>query len=206
MAQKATDPSPLMSKRQARPPLGYYPEKAAELTAYFLIKIGSAMSKLKLVKLLYLAERRHAERFNCPMFLDRHFAIKHGPVPTTALSGIDGDVDQDVWPNYITRTGHSIAVKEGVQLESLGNLSEADRQIADELLGKFGSMTSTQIRNWTHKHLPEYREKEAALEAEPEDGRKRFEIMPADMARGFGHRSPQKFARAVAAARAIGGK
>ena len=185
--------------------LGFDVAKAAELSAYLLIKSSGSLSKLKLVKLLYLAERKHAETYGFPMFLDRYFAVKHGPICSRALAGLDGEADQEVWSKFVVRADMrpdgkrrplTIALAPGVSEASFQNLSTADREIADELLREHGKRQAFHLRAWTHSELPEYREKK------PKDGR-RIEITPSDMARGFGHPDPQQFAKAVEEIRSL---
>ncbi len=151
------------------------------------------MQKLKLAKLLYLAERSCAEKHGHVMFHDRYFAIKHGPIPTQALSGIDGLADQDAWSPNLERDGNMVRARPERTVEDLDHLSVADRRIGDELLAKFGGhdgMTASQIRAWTHTSLPEYKAKAAALAA----GRSSVEMTPLDLAVGIGHADPQEFA------------
>ena len=58
---------------------GYDAALAAQVAAVFLIREGGSMDKLKLVKLMYLAERGSVERHRRPMFFDENFSLEHGP-------------------------------------------------------------------------------------------------------------------------------
>ena len=42
------------------------------------------------------------------------------------------------------------------------HISKSDISILQEVWDKFGGMTTSQIRAWTHKHCPEYEEVEAS--------------------------------------------
>ena len=46
-------------------------KKAAQAAAYFLLRAGGPLTVLKLMKLLYLAERGSFERYGTPMIGDR---------------------------------------------------------------------------------------------------------------------------------------
>lgn len=175
---------------------GYDVQKAAQLSAYLVSRSGGSMSKLKLAKLLYLSERRCAEVWGVPMFFDRHYSVKDGPICSNALDGVNGKADQDEWSRYLELTDiKTVKLVRPIDVEEeLGYLSEADIEIADELLGRFGSMDAAQIRRWTHKFLPEY----------TEVARSRVEITPEAMAKAIGLASPKGFAASVAEARARG--
>src|SRR5262249_4456344 len=79
-------------------------EKAAEATMFFLSRERTEPTVLKLLKLLYLAERTSIERREVPIFGGRYFSMKHGPVPSDAYTLMDGqgmEVDQKVWDELI---------------------------------------------------------------------------------------------------------
>ena len=172
---------------------GYDPLKAAQLSAYLLAKSGGSMSKLKLSKLLYLSERECVEGWGLPMFFDEYFSVKDGPICSHALDGVNGKADRAVWHRYVVaKDRRTVVLADAINVEEdLRQLSEADVEVANKILTKFGHMTPTEIRRWTHDFLPEY----------TEVAEKRIEITPEAMARGIGLASPEEFALAVAESR-----
>lgn len=144
----------------AAPLIGFRSKKAAQLAAYFVDKAGGCIDKLKLIKLLYLAERKHLADYEMPMLLDELYSLPHGPICSSSLNAIDGTIHDEIWGGYIARHGRDriFAVKNRVEREELDELSEADLEIADETWSRFGEMRTWQLRNWTHDNCPEYTE------------------------------------------------
>jgi uncharacterized phage-associated protein len=171
------------------PLVGYRSEKAAQVVAFFLLKGGGKMDKLKIVKLLYLAERESAEHRGRPMLYDEYYSLKHGPVCSNSLNGLNGGLDTEVWSLYIAKDGRKdVYVCHGVSFEKLDQISRSDQLIVNGVWESFGWMTASQIRNWTHQHCPEY--------VEVEKGR--LPITLRQMAIAIGYPDPNAFENAVA--------
>ena len=81
-------------------------ERKATQAAAFLLKIrGGRMSYLKLIKLLYLADRAALARWGRPITTDRHVSMNHGPVLSRVLDLVnDGDApgEEVVWDAAVT--------------------------------------------------------------------------------------------------------
>lgn len=134
--------------------LGFDHSKSVQVVAFFVRKAGGMADKLKLVKLLYLAERLSFRKRGKPMNFDSYFSLPHGPIGSSALNGMDGLLDDSAWEAvHQADNRQDVTLVEDV---SEDRLSRADRVILDEIWGEFGHMTASQIRNWTHLHCPEY--------------------------------------------------
>ena len=55
-------------------------KKATQVINYLTKKEGGQINKLKLIKLVYLADRYHLRRYGRPMVNDAYFAMPLGPV------------------------------------------------------------------------------------------------------------------------------
>jgi len=55
-------------------------KKATQAINYLTKKEGGQIDKLKLMKLIYFADRYHLRRYGRPMFNDTYFAMRLGPV------------------------------------------------------------------------------------------------------------------------------
>ena len=146
--------------------------KASQAAAYFLYRSGPAMqmSVLKLMKLLYLAERRSFERYCEPMIGDRLVSMPQGPVLSNTYNHMNGELDSVAggWDSWIgDREGHDLALKNPDQLispeESLLELSDSDLEILNEIWNDFGHMSKYQIRDYTHKHCPEWQDPRGSM-------------------------------------------
>ncbi|MEY2884232.1 MAG: hypothetical protein RL490_1956 [Pseudomonadota bacterium] len=134
--------------------LGFDHLKSVQTVAYFVRKAGGTAEKLKLVKLLYLAERESFRRRGKPMNFDSYLSLPHGPVASSALNGMDHLLDNDAWDALDQASNRRDITIVGDVTED--HLSRADRSILDDTWNEFGGMTASQIRNWTHDHCPEY--------------------------------------------------
>lgn len=138
--------------------LGFDHLKSVQMVAFFVRKAGGRAEKLKLVKLLYLAERRSFQRRGKPMNFDSYFSLPHGPVVSSALNGMDHLLEDASWDALAQADNRKDITVNGEVAEN--RLSLADRAILEATWDEFGGMTASQIRNWTHEHCPEYVEVE----------------------------------------------
>lgn len=134
--------------------LGFDHLKSVQTVAYFVRKAGGSIEKLKLIKLIYLAERQSIQRRGRPMNFDSYLSLPHGPIASSALNGIDHKFTRSEWDALeIAENKRDVSIATEV---SDDHLSRSDRAILDAIWGQFGAMTASKIRNWTHKHCPEY--------------------------------------------------
>src|SRR5947209_5839301 len=64
-------------------------DKAIQVVAHLLSRLGTT-DKVKLMKLVYLADREHFIRHGYPITGDQPYAMPHGPVPSATLDAVDG--------------------------------------------------------------------------------------------------------------------
>ena len=81
----------------------YSERKAAQVAAWFLREAGGRLSHLKLIKLMYLADRQAMADTGYPITFDRVVAMPHGPVLSMTLNLINGDIESrdDGWEAWI---------------------------------------------------------------------------------------------------------
>jgi uncharacterized phage-associated protein len=147
-------------------------KKASQAAAYFLYRSGPAMQMpvLKLMKLLYLAERRSFQRYCEPLIGDRLVSMPHGPVLSLTYNHMNGELDsvEGGWDSWIgDRAGHMVAIKDPERLhspeEDLLELSDSDLEILGEVWAEFGHMDKFQIRDYTHHHCPEWKDPNGSM-------------------------------------------
>ena len=95
--------------------------KAAQAAAWLLFRAGGTMPLLKLMKLLYLAERRSLELHAEPLIGDRLVSMQHGPVLSRTYNHMNGAVvsNGDGWECWVAdRTGHMLALRNPAELQS----------------------------------------------------------------------------------------
>jgi uncharacterized phage-associated protein len=133
--------------------------KVSQMAAYFLYKRGGRMSHLKLMKLLYLADRESLHLYGLSMTGDCLVSMPHGPVLSMTLNLMDGDVESgpNGWESLISaKEQHELSLKNGLQLDTLDELSKADTEILESIWNQFGSMSRWEIRDYTHQHCKEW--------------------------------------------------
>ncbi|WP_133510573.1 Panacea domain-containing protein [Candidatus Thiosymbion oneisti] len=133
--------------------------KAAQMAAYLLHKRGGTMSHLKLMKLLYLADREAMDRYGAPISGDLLVAMPHGPALSNTLNHMDGDVESSPggWTDWISdQADYELRLRNPVSPEDLDELSEAELDVLDAVWEQFGSMGRWVLRDYTHTHCPEW--------------------------------------------------
>lgn len=83
-------------------------DKAIQAAALFIKLRGGRISHLKLMKLLYIAEREALIRWRRPIIFDSYVSMDLGPVPSRTLNLMHGEgKDTVAWDNYISPTSQS---------------------------------------------------------------------------------------------------
>ena len=144
------------------PLTGFASKKAAQLSAYFLAHQPD-MDKLKLIKLIYLTEREFLSRHGMPMLYDEFYSLKDGPICSSALNGMNGELDRDYWALFFVPDDNrrNFRLTRKIERDDLDELSDADLEVADHIWGEFSTFTAGELRRWTHKNCPEYKEMES---------------------------------------------
>ncbi|MGZ8152602.1 MAG: Panacea domain-containing protein [Methylovulum sp.] len=133
--------------------------KVTQMAAYFLQKRGGRMAHLKLMKLLYLADRESLRLYGLSISGDCLVSMPHGPVLSMTLNLMDGDVESrpDGWESLISsKENHELALKTELQPGALDELSKADTDVLETIWKQFGKLSRWQIRDYTHQHCPEW--------------------------------------------------
>ncbi len=146
----------------------YREDKATQMAARFLRLRGGGMSHLKLMKLLYLAEREAILKLGKPITFDNYVSMDHGPVLSQTLNILHGDI----------KTGgpwdKAISVPSNNEVELIGNapedkLSEAEEEIIDQIFRDHGSKSRWQLRDYTHSLEEWQNPKGSSIKIEYED-------------------------------------
>lgn len=143
--------------------------KAAQVAAYFALRENGQINVLKLVKLIYLADRLFMEKFDATMLNDSLVSMPHGPVNSMTLNHINGLIASEDWSAFVAgRAGYNIGVANAeLTVEQLDELSRAELRVLDETWAKFGNMTKFQLRDYTHSHCPEWEDPHGSSEPIP---------------------------------------
>jgi uncharacterized phage-associated protein len=138
--------------------LPFNEKKATQAAAYFLKRRGGRMSYMKLIKLLYLADRKALLTWGRPITTDRYFSMNHGPVLSRVLElTTDGEArgTKSIWTSVISEPAKYDVCLKGVAGDD--ELSDAEIGVEDEIFGQFGAMSRWDLVETTHC-LPEWKD------------------------------------------------
>jgi uncharacterized phage-associated protein len=150
-------------KNQYRP--NFDPHKAVETAAFFLFKANPTLNVVKLVKLMYLAERESLLQYNEPIFGDCLVSMPYGPVVSFIYNQINGDGEvysQSIWNEWINaKENHNVSLHQNKYKSNLVDtlllLSDSDIEILEKIWEKYGAMDTWHLRDLTHtQHIPEW--------------------------------------------------
>lgn len=150
-------------------------KKAGQLVFYFLKKstdMQMNVTKLRLIKWLYLAERASYEEFGEPMTGDKLGALRHGPAPSETLSLIEGTsraFPKDFWGDLIkldrVHRHQQVSLVPHCPYKSIDQLdrfSEAEFDLLERIWNKYGKWSATRLESHLHntQEFPEWNWKE----------------------------------------------
>lgn len=119
--------------------------------AAFLMKCGgeARVQYLKLLKLLYFADRCSLAEKGRPITGDKPVAMKFGPVLSTIYDYITADswVDHSYWDQYFKTSGCDVEL---VSDPGTAKLSRYDRRILTEIHGAHGNMDGFDLSEASH--------------------------------------------------------
>jgi uncharacterized phage-associated protein len=128
-------------------------QTTAQVAAYFLQKSNKPMTRLTLLKLMYLADRQSYIECEGPITGDRVVAMGKGPVLSKTYDFIknEGPVPS-CWSDLIeTRRGSSeVTLKRQVTQIDFDRLPNAIIEILDKVYTDFGDMEADALSNYTH--------------------------------------------------------
>ena len=131
----------------------------AQAAAVFLQNAGGSIELLRLMKLMYLADRESMSQCGLPISHDHMVSMDHGPVLSGALNLANRTGYSDFgayWAEWVApREGNVLRSARAFEREDLDYLSEFDLEVIQMVWDSFGHMTPSQIRNYTHD-LPEW--------------------------------------------------
>ena len=116
------------------------------------------MSYMKLIKLLYLADREAIVRWGRTITTDTYFSMDKGPVLSHVLDRINGGPspeDHSYWAQHITPFGNyevTLTIDPNDEL-----LSEAEDELLDKIFKDHGHLSRWEIVDLVHT-LPEWQD------------------------------------------------
>ena len=137
------------SQRTARIMTRFDERKTTAAAAYLLDKASGKMPYIKLIKLLYLADRESWRRYDRPITGDRYVSMKFGPVLSTTYDLIRREDPEggSPWSKTIVTSGYEAKLQGSADL---GPLSDVEIEILDEVYQFTEKMDRWRLCDLTH--------------------------------------------------------
>jgi uncharacterized phage-associated protein len=135
--------------------------KATQAAAYFLALRGGQIHYIKLIKLLYLADREALIRWGVPITTDRYVSMNNGPVTSKILNLITDDRPKPVWSEFISAPLGDYEVKL-LKKAPIDRLSRAEEKLMKEIFEKYGHMNRWKLIDDVMHKLPEWQDPEGS--------------------------------------------
>ena len=136
--------------------MGFKEEKTTQAASLLLTMNRGRMNYMKLLKLLYLIDRRALLTWGRPVTFDRYVSMDHGPVLSITYNMINEGVEpghESYWMDHIAEKEHyEIAL---VDDPGTDELSEAEEDLINQVDIEYKDFDQWQLRDITHD-LPEW--------------------------------------------------
>lgn len=135
-------------------------EKLVQAIAYMSSSGVTGLDKLKIVKLLFLADKQHLLKVGRPILGDRYSCMPYGPVPSQSFNIIRDVIDADPEMRPIaearfdefleidrSRKHPALVAKKAADLDIF---SESEIAALDAAINSYGMLTGPALVNLTH--------------------------------------------------------
>lgn len=127
--------------------------KATQALDYFTIEAGGQINKMKVLKLVYFADRYHLRKYGRMITNDNYLAMEHGPVPSTTKDIAESNdyldkTIKDYSQSFIEPIDNLTLKAKGKLDKSV--LSDSDLEALKFSWGTFGHLDQFELRDLTH--------------------------------------------------------
>lgn len=143
-------------------------KKATQAINYLTKKEGGQIDKLKLIKLVYLADRYHLRRYGRPMINDAYFAMPLGPVGSSVkdiaeFSGFLDETEREYATNFLGR-GEVENIVVSIADVDKEIFSKSEIEALDFAYSGFGNNPASSLVDITHRY-PEWFKFKSSLDS-----------------------------------------
>lgn len=126
----------------------YREDKTTQLAGLLLEMQGGSMTRMRLLKLLYLIDREAIQKWDWPVTFDTYVSMEHGPVLSTTYNLIKTPSAGRYWGRFIGEgTGPAVVLAEETPTDQL---SEAEIELAEEVFNRYSGWSDWKLRTYTH--------------------------------------------------------
>lgn len=138
------------STAQTRP----FQARMASASAYLADAVGGDVDYVKLLKLVYLADREALRRYGHPITYDDHLALQMGPVPDDTYQVLEHKESAPHWCEAIKivgEKGHRVVLPIIKSEDAAKVFSPAEREILDGIVRQHGHKSRQRLISETHR-------------------------------------------------------
>lgn len=157
---------PMTNSRRALQSIRFsFDERKARAAASFLLQRGGGkMRYLRLIKLLYLADREAIDRWRRPILGGRYVSMKYGPVLSEVLDLVRWG--GPIWSDLIETEEYELKLRGE---PDLGPLSDMEIELLEEADEFYKTLDQWKLCDLTHT-LPEWKDPDGgAIDITPEE-------------------------------------
>lgn len=137
-------------------------EKFVQELAYLAKANLPGLSKLKVAKLFYFADKHHLLTYGRPILGDAYYCLDHGPVPSESLDLMNEAINPIVFDGhkspFIRLFDKYLVVNRNPQYPefvlkaepSMDLFSKSEIQTLDTIISEFGTLSGWQLRQLSH--------------------------------------------------------
>lgn len=152
--------SQVKPKRSSFPRLDFRPkvDKIVEMLV-LLASTGRRFDQYQVVKLFYLADKEHFNRYGRPITFETYYAFDYGPVASTALDLIKGDratlmkTKLNRLPIEVGRRGKLFVLGTALREFNRDMFSRSDLMVIGETIEEYGGKSFDELYKLTHSHF-----------------------------------------------------
>jgi uncharacterized phage-associated protein len=167
------NPNPWLDNRGLMRDANFFNERrTAQAAAFLLHRSGGQLPLIKLMKLLYLAERKSLQLYGVPITGDKLVSMPNGPVLSKTYDHMNGAARSEPggWDSWISdRAEHMVALLDPSMIRSpeqdLLQLSDSDLEMLQAVWAEFGHWDRWQLVKYTHDNLPEWEDPQGSSQS-----------------------------------------
>jgi uncharacterized phage-associated protein len=140
--------------------------KSVVQTICYILQNTGPIDKLKIVKMVYFADKLHLQLYGRTITGDSYCVMKNGPVGSTTLDVLNENLeyldenDIEYSKGYLRKLSSDSKFYEASNAQNeLDYLAKSDKKVLDQIIQKFSKIDSLELVEITHKY-PEWKQYE----------------------------------------------
>ena len=129
-------------------------KKATQAAGILISKSGGTINYMKLIKLIYLANRESFRQWGRPIVPDGYFSLPHGPILSRVLDLLSEQLQPgnfSFWQDHVSApTAYNVKLMKDPGLDEL---NQKEIELLEEMLARYGKMSEWELVEWCHKNF-----------------------------------------------------